>query len=364
MPSRTQHLRRPRRERRMSHSSPSTTAGSTQAVVAERRLQDSLLETQQRVRMLERLLVQAEDTSQDLLASVKPLTPRPPYDWKSVVAPRKTPVVAVGVWGDWHWGQAFKSDEVQGYGRYNVQLARQRIADWTQTFMRWVQTQRHAYPIDECVILGVADWVHGLIHQENFIYNEIEPIPSAVECGYEIADQLSTLSRMFTVLRAEMLSTDNHSRLTPKILYTGRGQWSLGYVVNSIAQAALQQHDNVLYRQHDGIKADVDIAGKLFQIEHGNDIRGWMGLPYYGIERLVANEFRRRAVAGKPALHCLVLGHFHVPVRLPHVILNGSLCGTTPLDHASARLSRPSQYAFLVHPEHGVFNEIQIAPSV
>jgi len=51
------------------------------------------------------------------------------------------------------------------------------------------------------------------------------------------------------------------------------------------------------------------------------------------------------------------IAHWHVPAFLEGaVIVNGSLSGTTEFDHSQGRHADPTQVAFMVHPNHGMFN--------
>ncbi len=340
---------------------PSDAASETSSMTTTRRQSTELRSLRKQVRDLTDALIHSEDRNALLLEAVPAIQPAAPAKVTSTKAPSKTPVVAVGLWSDIHWGQKVQPDEVQNYGSYSCSIAERRLRAWTETFLRWVDVQRHAYPIDECRIVALGDLVHGLIHLDNLIYNERQPLPSAVEVGTCMAECVAMLAPRFRRVVVDSLAPDNHGRLTTKVLSQGRGEWSLGYVANEIARGMLRSHSNVTFTNHLELKMELEINGKLFLCEHGNDIRCWMGVPYYGIERLVQREYRRRANAGKPPFHYLLMGHFHVPAVLPNVVLNGALCGTTPYDHANARYAEPAQYAFLVHPKHGLFNYVPVA---
>ncbi len=322
-------------------------------------MQAKLKQYRHKAHLLEEALIEAEDQQQQLLAAIEPIPPTTP-SYTPRRKPKDTPIVAVGSWSDWHGGQVIKPEEVQGYGVYNMTLMKKRVGHWCSTFLDWVEVQRHAYRIEDCNIVALGDMVHGLIHLENLIYNEVEPLPAAVEVGELMAVAVSLLAPHFRTVTVDAMSCDNHGRLTKRVLSEGRGKWSLGYVCNAVASARLANHRNVHYNAHNEMKMEVMIANKLFLCEHGNDMRSWMGIPYYAMERLVQREYRRRANTGRPPFHMLLCGHFHTPVVLPNVMMNGSLCGTTAYDHAVARHAEPCQQAFLVHPVHGMFNYLPI----
>lgn len=268
----------------------------------------------------------------------------------------ETRVTAVGLWGDWHIGQEVQADEVEGMNSYNYERAVVRMRKWCKSFLKWLEVQRQAYPIDDIHILGLGDFVNGLIHLENMIYDEFETPVAVVKAAALAAECLATLAPHCKTLTASFITTDNHSRLTQKTMMAGRGKWSFGYLFNALVEAYIRDHKNILFSSHPVIKAVVPIAGKNFLVEHGNDVRAWMGIPFYSIERLRQREVERRAAQAMPNIDYLVLGHFHTYATWKGVIMNGALCGTTPYDHAAARHAWPSQVGFLVHPEHGLFN--------
>lgn len=264
-------------------------------------------------------------------------------------------VVATLLVGDWHTGLVVKSDEVQGYNAYDWKIAEARRQTMVRKLLDWVALHRNAYKIDELVVIALGDLSNGMIHLENLMYDEFGAPEQAVKAGQALAEMVATVAPYFKRVRVVSLATDNHSRLTKKVAFTGRGDVSMGFVSNAIAAAALSQHKNVTFENVSAIKTDVTILNKTFLVEHGNDIKCQLGIPYYGLQRLKMREAHRRAQTGIVPFDYMVVGHFHVGAFEEDTIINPSLCGTTPYDHAVGRHSKPGQTAFLVS-EHGVFN--------
>lgn len=108
----------------------------------------------------------------------------------------------------------------------------------------------------------------------------------------------------------------------------------------------------------------VDIYGWRFLMMHGNLIRSWLGIPFYG---LVTKGMKWQGSMPQGPWQYLVHGHFHVPFSFPwniiekgrsrgfHIFSTGSLVSDD--DFALEQLgmaSAPSQVVLGVHPEHGV----------
>lgn len=98
------------------------------------------------------------------------------------------------------------------------------------------------------------------------------------------------------------------------------------------------------------------IANHKFLISHGDTIKSQLSIPYYGVARLLGREARRRMNTGL-GFDFQLIGHFHVPAFVEgQTIINGSLSGTSEFDHSCGRHAGPQQVAFMIHPEHGLFN--------
>lgn len=54
------------------------------------------------------------------------------------------------------------------------------------------------------------------------------------------------------------------------------------------------------------------------------------------------------------AFDYIAIGHFHVPGITESIVVNGSLSGTTELDHGLGRQSPPSQVMFMINPSKKV----------
>jgi hypothetical protein len=130
----------------------------------------------------------------------------------------------------------------------------------------------------------------------------------------------------------------------------------MSFVVHAIAEKATSQCNNVRWNIAKGMKLLVEINGFKFLCEHGDTIRGQMGIPYYGFARLVGKEATRRMGTNKN-FDFLNIGHFHVPAFIEgRTLVNASLSGTSEFDHSCGRHAAPGQIAFFVNRKHGIFN--------
>jgi hypothetical protein len=259
--------------------------------------------------------------------------------------------------GDWHIPEVITNVESGDWGEYNFKIATQRIYRLADKFLQWVTVQRHGYRINELHVNIVSDLVSGDIHEELKITNEF-PLPVAmVKVGYLLAQLIGALAPNFTKVFVHYAGRDNHGRLTKKPQYKQAALNNANYVVSSFAREMLREQKNVEVEYLLSSPGLIQIAGSNVLLMHGDQIKAYMGIPFYGIERMRAREAIKANKRGTRT-EWIFCGHFHTFAQLPGVMMNGALCGTNEMDATLGRISPPSQISFMWHPEHGPFNVV------
>ncbi|GAF73430.1 unnamed protein product, partial [marine sediment metagenome] len=99
--------------------------------------------------------------------------------------------------------------------------------------------------------------------------------------------------------------------------------------------------------------------------QHGDDIKSWGGIPFYGINRSAAKWLGIEAVQ-KRYFQYFVLGHFHSKGILQsptgEKIINGSMVGSGEYG-ITMDFAHPLQLLFGVHQKYGKTWELSINPS-
>jgi hypothetical protein len=130
----------------------------------------------------------------------------------------------------------------------------------------------------------------------------------------------------------------------------------MNYLVYEISNTYVRQLSNLNLVRAEGAKLVANVNGFKFLLEHGDGVKGQLGIPYYGFGRVFGKEAVRRMNTDK-GFHYWCIGHFHCPAIIENkMFVNGSLSGTSEFDHINGRHALPSQTAFLVHPKYGYFN--------
>jgi len=295
---------------------------------------------------------------------IKPIMPLEPVYKKQTE--RGAPITAVAQISDSHMGAVQDKSEIEGFGEYSADIADRRNIHYVNSFINWVDVHRMGYNIPECVVLITGDLISGDIHDELRITNEF-PVPVQIVRAAQIhASQLSLIAPQFSKVTVHFITEDNHSRLTRKPQAKEAGKNNYNYVIAELMKAYISEHTNIEFNVYPMLEKVVTVSTKNYLITHGHAVRGWMGVPWYGVERKVGKEAQARMQlimddlerAKAIGFDKFVFGHFHTPFDSELYSCAGSVSGTDAYDHQAGRYAKPSQPAWLVHPEKGEFNRI------
>jgi len=280
---------------------------------------------------------------------------------KNVYDPSKSdrlgsPLIAVAHITDGHMGQVQSSEEIEGFGEFNPEICRSRQIDFAIRFNSWVDKHRKGYPIDECHVIVTGDLISGDIHEELRVTNAFPTPVQCIKAAEVLVEQVSLFASNFGKVVVHFLVEDNHARLTKKPQATEAGYNSLNYIVGKHSELYLKDTENVEFYIYPQFEKVIKVGIRQYLITHGHGIRGWMGIPWYSIERQVGKESTARLQiimedinrAKEIGFHKYAFGHYHTPFDHPLYMCGGSVSGTTAHDHKNGRHSGPSQASWLV----------------
>lgn len=297
----------------------------------------------------------------DLKTAVGPVAlPEPPRIFEQSRDERSvdSPVTAVMHWTDWHMGSIQEAEEVEGIASFSPEILEERILDrLVPEFIEWVNLHRHSYHVDHLVVLDTGDNISGDIHDELRVTNAFPTPVQAIRAAELKAKAMYLLAQHFDKVTVHFIVDDNHGRLTQKPQCKQGGLNSHNYTVGYVFGVLCKNMKNVdirLYPMHQKV---VNVANQRYLITHGHGIRGWAGIPFYGIERKVGKESKVRL--HDPAdrrFTKIVQGHFHVSLVSDWYIISPSVSGTDAYDHKNGRRAEPGQSGWFVHPIRGEFD--------
>ncbi len=130
------------------------------------------------------------------------------------------------------------------------------------------------------------------------------------------------------------------------------------YIVYKFVEKLLKNYPEFSWQVSESWWQVDTIYGYNFLMFHGDDIRGWQGIPYYGIDRAAKNYRELLELLGI-RYDYMEIGHFHMPSELAGVttekFINGCWPGGTIYSMKGlGAANTPVQKLFAVHPRQGV----------
>jgi len=257
---------------------------------------------------------------------------------------------------DEHADSIVKPHQVGGLERYNMPIALRRAEVLVDTLLKFTQKTLSTYQFKTLVILANGDHVNGEIHDATRHSAYGNAIRNALAVGQMHACIYRDLAPYFRDVKI-IYTAGNHGRRSIKKDHESPwNNWD--YLVGETARAYCRDIKNVQFVIPESFCHCMEIEGHGFCIRHGDDIRGWNGIPFYGIERQTRRLQALNASHGRTVKY-FCFGHFHTMASQANLkgemLLNGAWVGTSPyVYNALAAYNEPMQLLHGVHKDIGV----------
>lgn len=244
---------------------------------------------------------------------------------------------------------------------YNTEVCRERVMRYAEKIVRITNVQRADHPVRHCVVPMLGDMVEGvdifpgqqwLI--DSTLYAQVfNSTPSIV------VDFLRYLLANFDTVTVEAVQ-GNHGRIGRKGMF-GPEDNSDRMVYRVIE---LMMHDEPRFTMNMADPAGERAWYKIMQLGnykalliHGDQIRGSMGFPWYGLGKKV-HSWGSGGLGQDSDFQDVFMGHYHSLARVPlnhrSAWANGSTESTnTFAAETLAAQSRPTQWLLFVDPAAG-----------
>jgi hypothetical protein len=252
-------------------------------------------------------------------------------------------------------GTYISKEATGGFNEYNRDILKEQFYRLLKAMTSIITRQKQIEPIRKLNIHALGDMVEGMgifegqaQHTDQDLYNQV----------FELADLICWLIVELLYLFDEIEFSGisgNHGRVGKKGENPHFVNWDV-YLYKYI-EAKLQNYKQVKFNIPLSWWYLDTIQGWNFLMLHGDDIKSWNGLPYYGVDRADAKWTQLLGSIGKSYTY-MELGHFHAPTELPRVsgekIINGCWPGGSMFAlKALATSGRPRQNMYAVHKEKG-----------
>jgi len=271
-----------------------------------------------------------------------------------VTKPRKNglkPETWLLEFSDLHYGLRVKSVEVGGLSEYNAKLSVERLSYLAETMGRVLEY----YPNKprEFVIAFLGDMVDNSIMRGNQQASvEFGVVTQTMLVSELITDFIIAMSKYFPKIRCYGVY-GNHGRLTRSPIDSHPAE-NFDRLVYYIVKDRIKGMKNITFEYTEAQHMIVEVNKHTFWMEHGDSIRSWMGIPFYGSQREKANIGQMLSIAGQHAEYIL-MGHHHNLAIFDGVFINGAFVGGDIYSIGRLRrMSIPVQILMGINKAHGV----------
>lgn len=259
--------------------------------------------------------------------------------------------------GDLHIGEIVDANQTSGISTFNIDIARRRIQYTVDTAVKIARSKMSKYHFRKLVVAFLGDMVSGIIHDELRV-NDEEGIVGQIIIAVEIiAEALLKLCQEFEEVEAHCV-VGNHGRVTEERYFKGKATNNYDYLVYKMLEKVLADQPNLTWDIPKSFFTVMTVENERFLILHGDVVKSWMGIPFYGLQRAYLKWRALHADYGMPFEH-MIVGHYHNPnmqtVVRYELIINGCIKGGDEYSiGAIAAACDPVQIMFGVHAEKGI----------
>lgn len=325
-------------------------------------LSDENIKLKSRLRDNQREYALFESLVSELHKAITPLTP--PKKPKFEASDKHIVEACVMHLSDEHADAIVRREQVGGLEEYNFDIALGRAEKYVDRVLKFTQETLQNYKFDSIWVLAYGDHTHGEIHDATNHTAWRNQFRNCLAISQMHALMLYDLAQHFPEVNVLYLP-GNHGRRRDrkKNFHEPKDSWD--YLVGETTRLLCARMENVNFAIPNSYLAVVEINGWNFAVSHGDDIRSWNNIPWYGIERKTRRLSAIHSISDE-RIHYYVLGHFHQPSTVAQMdgetIINGAWLGTDPyVYNALGAYTEPSQWLHGVHHKHGISWRLKVA---
>lgn len=267
---------------------------------------------------------------------------------------------------DEHADQQISAAGTWGLEYFNFRVFRCRLQRLLQQAINHVTIYLPAHKFHRCWVLKLGDAVNGDIHghgPRNYFGNTVK---AALATGDTEAQFIAALVPYFPGGVHVVAVSGNHPRRSAKKDFDGP-QDNFDYLVATQIATRLQKirdAGQVSIHVPDSWTAFVEIRGRIWALNHGDDVVGFAGIPWYGFDRK-NNRVQALVASFDQRIDYFCYGHYHTALSFPsggaQSLHNGAFPMTDPyaLEHVAVG-KPPKQMIYTVNDERGITLPIPI----
>jgi hypothetical protein len=276
-------------------------------------------------------------------------------------------------------GSRVDEEETGGLSAFSWEIFCERNARM-EAAIRSIRDTQQKIPVKRLNIFGLGDYGDGHeIFKGHPWELDMHVAQQVTEGPWEIAQTLVRLLDLFEEIHFFTVY-GNHGRVGQKREATPvLASWDYIFVrfleLMTGPQPNAEGKPRITFHYAQSWWSLVERMGLRFLLIHGDDVRSWMNLPYYGLERARtrwANLIQQHLPpeSGPVTFDVMLCGHHHTPAYIETasgpILLNGCWPGGSKFSEKVLQAaSPPAQWYFGIHPHgiSGLWNLALSAPS-
>lgn len=289
--------------------------------------------------------------------------PRPrPVFRRRAQSTKLPPREAVLLLSDWQLGELVHAEEVGGVNAYSWAIAEKRAQRLVDAVTSSLLLQLNAFRITRLVISVLGDMVEG-----HDIFTG-QPWSLEKDAAMQAIDGSELLAGVICAIVEAVaphgITVDvycvpgNHGKPGGRKAGATPVTFNFDYMLYYMLQKELRDQPVREIGVEPAGRLLFEAAGHVFLMTHGNEVRGWGGFPYYGMDKTHA----RLTMELETLFKFWLLGHWHAEATLPagrgKRIVNGTMVGANQLTQAAVlTTSAPCQKLLYVSRDLGLAEE-------
>lgn len=262
---------------------------------------------------------------------------------------------------DLQYGQLVRPEDTPGgRGGFSTAIFDERLERYVDGLTGVMRHHAQNHVIDELIFALGGDFVEG-----DEIYGgmpwqlEIDPIRQMIEISSKLGDAIQTVVRFakeeLGVPKIACFGVPgNHGKVGGKRGGARPAEYNWDYGALEMMKDRLRAEPIDMWVNHASGHLLFSAADFIFLMIHGDEIKGWGGLPFYGL-----SKFDGRAMRLHQTMHdYLLMGHHHQAATIPNgsgeTIVSGDWVGANNLSRIITAASRPHQAVISVGRNWGI----------
>lgn len=272
---------------------------------------------------------------------------------------------------DQQYGQLVRPLDTPGRrGGYNTEIYDERQVRWVEGVTGNLRDYAASHTIDELIFVFGGDHVEGdEIFAGQSWQLEHDPCVQVASLAKKLGDPGGAIPRLIQFGKEEIgvphvamyAVDDNHGKVGGRKSGARPVTYSWNWLLMEMLRDKLRAEPIDEFVVEPGGSLFFYAAGQEFQAIHGHTIRGWGGIPFYGIQRYDAKSVRLH----NRLFRYLLMGHIHQPSEITtgtgaEAIVSGDWVGPNNLSGVIGAASRPQQKVLYVAQKWGITESARI----